>query len=426
MLLMRYPSPVKEQSPRTFVLDARYLRSNRSIEAGNDLVKKYSDRVPEPFKREYERLSTPDYSTSPGTPQSHRSRSPFISPGVPTAFESLINDAARGVITRGEKWGLNQAVRDAVGEVKKNVQNIQAGRGSPRASIMGSGHRSSKSSETAGNIAANVLRKMNALQDRNKQLAKMLERAVADLWDCEKEAADKKAISDDTLEAFSVAVAKVQFVQVFLQDSTLPLPQEENQNPAATKQPAKERNTSSAAEAQQPGSEQINQPVPSQPDKDPALQPLLTPSPMPVVVKPMSTGSPPPSVPTTSVSAHHASATALSVVNQLPTAPSEKFGNNARPRIGQSSYSWMLGQAHENSSDFVRASPFAPAEKRHQGKNAKGFLFGEDNDVVGERRVVKGRTRKGSKDARRGATGSLAPEHEDIGLDEVKRDVEET
>jgi hypothetical protein len=52
-------------------------------------------------------------------------------------------------------------------------------------------------------------------------------------------------------------------------------------------------------------------------------------------------------------------------------------------------------------------------------------LFGEDDDVVGERRVVKGRIRKGSKDVRKGtSTGSPAPEQEDIGMDEVKREGE--
>ena len=84
----------------------------------------------------------------------------------------------------------------------------------------------------------------------------------------------------------------------------------------------------------------------------------------------------------------------------------------------------MLGQSDDHASDFARASPFAPpADKRHHHKKDKGFLFGEDNDVVGERRVVKGRTRKGSKDVRRaGASDSPAPEHEDIDLDDVKRD----
>lgn len=82
----------------------------------------------------------------------------------------------------------------------------------------------------------------------------------------------------------------------------------------------------------------------------------------------------------------------------------------------------MLGQTDDHASDFARASTFAPADKRHLHKKDKGFFFGEDNDVVGERRVVKGRTRKGSKDVRRPAgIDSPVPDHEDIGMADVKR-----
>jgi TBC1 domain family protein 5 len=418
MLLMRYPSPDEQYGPRTFVLDARYLCSNANFEAGNDLIKKYSNRVPPPFKRQPQRPSTPEYSASPSTPQ--RSGSPFVSPGFPKAFESLINDTARGVITRGEKWGFNQAVRDAVGEVRKNVQNIQAGRGSPHTRP---GHRGSRSSEVSGNIAANVLRKITALEDRNKQLAKMLEGAVVDLWSCEKEASDKKSMSKETLNALSVAVARVQFVQVFLQDSTLPLPQEENPKPAITDNAVKEEKHDPLDPPHQVQTDSLNFSETS--IKQP---PPLAPSPILAIVMPTSTGSPPPSLPTTFVSAHHASATAPSLAQAPSNHQPNKSSNASRPRIGESNYSWMLGQARENSSEFVRASPFAPAEKRQHatkhGKDAKSFLFGED-DVVGERRVVKGRARKGSKDVRKGGrTDSPAPEHEDIGLDDVKGEIE--
>jgi TBC1 domain family protein 5 len=280
---------------------------------------------------------------------------------VPSAFESLINDTARGVISRSEKWGFNQAVRDAVGEVRKNVQNLQTGRSSPRTSLIGPGHRSSRSSEVSENIAANVLRKMTALEDRNKHLAKMLEAAVADLWNLEKEAADKKTMTEDGLQALSLAAAKVQFVQVFLQDSTLPLPQEENQKSSATDQQANEEKRETAAQYQQSANLQAHEHSIASPDPSAKRPHSLAPSPIPVSVMPMPTGSPPPSLPTTSVSAHHASATAPSITKAPTNFHPEKPTNTSRPRIEQSNYSWMLGQAHEDSSNFVRASPFAPA-----------------------------------------------------------------
>jgi hypothetical protein len=38
----------------------------------------------------------------------------------------LFQGAAKGLLDRGEKLGINQAVRDAVGEAKKNVSGISA------------------------------------------------------------------------------------------------------------------------------------------------------------------------------------------------------------------------------------------------------------------------------------------------------------
>jgi TBC1 domain family protein 5 len=446
MLLMRYPSDT-EHPPRSFVKDALYLRSHPGFESGYDIIKKYSDRVPLPFKRPVVRPSTPDFGGSPATPPSVRSRSPFVTTGIPTSFQSIINDATRGAMNRGEKWGFNQAVRDAVGEVKKNVQNLQAGRGSP---LGGPGHRSNRSSESAGNIAANVLRKMTALEHRNKQLAHMLETAVAELWACEKEAADKKTMGEEGLGALSMAIAKVQFVQVFLQDSTLPLPPDENQKPAI-----KEADTPHEIEkpVQPPTEPESAAPEPDTvASKTPMIKappPLaLAPSPIPAAILPLSSASPPPVLATTSVSTEHVSATAPSIAQLPPPTittttttikPTPSDRSTTRPRIEQSSYSWMLGQSHEQASDFARASPFAPtpaaaAERRNHAshKKDKGFLFGESggDDVVGERRVVKGRTRKGSRDVRKVGSSSAmsegsggAGEGESVGEDRAMGDV---
>ncbi|KIW01154.1 uncharacterized protein PV09_07440 [Verruconis gallopava] len=427
MLLMRYPPTSPEHPPRSFVLDARYLRSTPSVEAGSDIIKKYSKRAPLPFKPRPQRPSTPDHTNiSPGTPRSQRSRSPFVPTGLPNAFDTLINDAARGFMNRGEKWGFNQAVRDAVGEVRKNVQNLQVtSRGSPRgSSLMSPGHRSNKSStETAGNIAANVLRKLTTLERRNKELAQMLEVAVADLWSAEKEIADGKGVREEALQKLSMAIAKVQFVQVFLQDSTLPLPEEEisrKTETAATKEAEITSGDTAKVQEEMPNLE--NQ------QKDSGLERMtssLAPSPLPAATRPMATSSPPPSLPTTSISTHHVSATSPSIAKASldPSPAARAYPNHAtsRARIEQSSYSWILSQ--EDSSDSTRPS-FAPPEKKyHVQRKEKGFLFGEDNDVVGERRVVKGRAvRKVSRDVRKiGASSSPAPlgrviDNEDTGI----------
>jgi TBC1 domain family protein 5 len=416
MLLMRYTYTSIPHGPYTFVQDAIYLKANSNIDGGITLVTKYSGRAPP-------RIMPIDQPMTPGTPDSHRSRSPFTSPATNTV-ENMLHDAARGVVSRGERWGLNQALRDAVGEVRKNVQGLNTGRGSPRSgSAVGIRplHRNTKS-DVSSNIAANVLRKITALEERNKQLAKMLEGAVADLWKFEKDAAETKEAEESSLQALSMAVAKVQFVQVFLQDSTLPLPPEE-QNAQAD--PARDEK---ANDVRKPEPEPDRPPLPSRntPAEDislqspPAVKPVLisvsspTLAPEPTSIsgrRPTSTQTLPPSHPTTSLTAEHASA---------PTAASLS-ASSSRPRIEQSSFSWMLGQAHEDRSGFVNASPWSPNEKRYNaahGGGEKGFLFGEEDEVIGDAKVPEN-TKTKAKGQVKGRANSTLRGQEDIDLGDM-------
>jgi TBC1 domain family protein 5 len=407
MLFMRYPSPPQPNGPRTLVLDAIYLKSHCNDEGGSELIVKYSNRAPPQFKRVVPRPDTPDSNV--GTPNSFRARSPFGSP-APRALDALIGDAARGVLTRGEKWGFN-IVRDAVGEVRKNVQNLQAGQPSPR---LGPSHRATKS-EVSNNIAASVLRKMTALEDRNKRLATMLETAVADLWTIEKEIAEKKEVEGQS-DALSVAVAKVQFVQVFLQDSTLPLPPNDpiEEIPKLEEPNAEQSTTTATAPDEAPGpgstflprdSNDIPQ-VSVSPPRNPAI-PMASSPPMSVTAL-VPTQTPPASLPTTSLSAEHASGTPI---------PSGLAPKQSRPRIEQSSFSWMLGQAHEHRKSFIDPQPLSPAEKRYHaahGGEDKGFLFGEENDVPGE---PKKPDKTKGKEKRKNSAVTRA--REDIGLGDL-------
>jgi TBC1 domain family protein 5 len=417
MLLMRYSCPTEPHGPYTFVQDAIYLKANTNVDGGITLVTKYSSRAPP-------RITPIDRPMTPGTPDSHRSRSPFASPATNTV-ENILHDAARGVVSRGERWGLNQALRDAVGEVRKNVQGLNSGRGSPRTgSTMGIKplHRNTKS-DVSSNIAANVLRKITTLEERNKQLAKMLEGAVADLWKFEKDAAEKKEAEESSLQSLSMAVAKVQFVQVFLQDSTLPLPPEEQ---IAQHDPVSE---DKADDALKPEMDPDRPPLPSRimpaddisPRGSPEVKPVLISITSPIstspptsipVRRPTSTQTPPPSQPTTSLTAEHASA---------PTAASLS-ASSSRPRIEQSSFSWMLGQAHEDRSGFVNASPWSPNERRYNaahGGGEKGFLFGEEDEVVGEPKAKEKAQNKTIKGQAKGRTNSVLRAQEDIDLGDM-------
>jgi TBC1 domain family protein 5 len=417
MLLMRYPCPPAPHKPYTLVQDAIYLKANTNADGGITLVTKYSNRAPP-------RIAQAARSMSPATPDSYRSRSPFASPATSTV-ENMLHDAARGVVSRGERWGLNQALRDAVGEVRKNVQGLNSGRGSPRTgSAVGIQplHRGTKS-DVSSNIAANVLRKITALEERNKQLSKMLEGAVADLWKIERDAAEKREAEDSSLQALSMAVAKVQFVQVFLQDSTLPLPsdeQEQKKSEAETEEKEEELLRSEpetdrppllsrdpAAEIQSLQDSLVVKPVTIS-----ITSPTTTSSPLSIPARrPTSTQTPPPSHPTTSLTAEHASAPTTASLSASTTT--------SRPRIEQSSFSWMLGQAHEDRSGFVNASPFSPNERRYNaahGGAEKGFLFGED-ELVGEQKAKeKMKLKKGQV---KGRTNSVLQSQEDIDLGDM-------
>ncbi|QDS73666.1 hypothetical protein FKW77_002618 [Venturia effusa] len=409
MLLMRYPSPVQPLGPRTLVLDAIYLKSHCNEDGGAQIIVKYSNRTPPQCKRIAPRPDTPDSNIGSGTPNSARARSPFGSP-APRALDALLGDTARGVLSRGEKWGFNM-VRDAVGEVRKNVQNLQVGQASPR---LGPSHRATKS-EVSNNIAASVLRKMTALEDRNRRLAAMLETAVADLWKIEKQIAEKKQVEGQS-DALSIAVAKVQFVQVFLQDLTLPLPPEdliaEPEIPTAKEPQAEEPGPEVPIETQQHALASSPEDVDAIPQLSvstpwqPAVLMASSP-PMSITVPP--TNTPPASLPTTLLTAEHASGTPIS---------STLGSKQSRPKIEQSSFSWMLGQAHEHRKSFIDPQPLSPAEKRYHaahGGEDKGFLFGEENDVVGE--PPKKPDKAKGKEKRKNSAVTRA--REDIGLGDM-------
>jgi TBC1 domain family protein 5 len=120
------------------------------------------------------------------------------------------------VIERGEKLGINQAVRDAVGEIRRNVQGLQeartSGRSTPRDPFVDEKQRQPS-------FAAALLER------RDRQLATMLDETITNLRDMA--ASNLEGEKDKYIEAIEVAAAKIQFVKVHLEDSSLGLPEEE-------------------------------------------------------------------------------------------------------------------------------------------------------------------------------------------------------
>ncbi|KAI5804343.1 rab-GTPase-TBC domain-containing protein [Geopyxis carbonaria] len=155
-LVLRYPSPHPPSLPVTFVEDAVYLRDNLSTEGGKYIIRKYSSRVPV--------ASTP--SVTQPIRSSQRIRRPMSPHGK---IESIVQDVAKNVFDRSEKWGFNRAVQEAVVEVRKNVSGYQQ-------------HQTQRQSTTKEeelekqNLA--LSKRLKSEEERRRQLARILELGI--------------------------------------------------------------------------------------------------------------------------------------------------------------------------------------------------------------------------------------------------------
>jgi TBC1 domain family protein 5 len=324
------------------------------------------------------------------------------------------------MLNRGERWGFGQAMRDAVGEVRKNMQTLQSGRSSPLTrSFPGINvtqtHRS-KRSDASSTIAANVLRRINALEERNKQLAKMLEAAVSDLWSFQKSLAEReKADSAESLEALNVAVAKVQFVQVYLSDSSLLLPEDQSQS-IDRQQAGSGASTPGESGAEKSSTSRDEQDLDLEQHRQIAIAaPTVTVEMTDQNISDDSTQSDSIDNPQNTISATADSLPVTSALSKgIPTSKTSSSTSH-RPTLVQSPFSYMLGQAHSDpSSSFLHATPFTPNERRSRGGVDKAFLFGDEEDVGSDDSRSKGASRIKGK-----VKGKGAIVREDIGLGEL-------
>ena len=139
-----------------------------------------------------------------------------------------MQNAARSVYSSGERLGVNKAVREAVGDVRKNVLSIRT----DLRNRTHSRNTSTTSSYVESDTPASMQKRLDDLLTRNKSLAEMLEGAVHELWKQHKDLATAESNSlsghgDRRVESFTMAIAKVQLAQVYLEDPELPLPEEE-------------------------------------------------------------------------------------------------------------------------------------------------------------------------------------------------------
>lgn len=322
--------------------DAVYLRQNIMHSGGAHIIEKYSrttsdkersHKVPKSRQRKHvEQSDEPKISKSlsPG-----RAASRFLQ--EQGGIDSIIQEAAKGVYSRGEKWGVNKALRGA-------VEGLQSSTSLPRRQI--DEPRGSLDEVSQVPSDGNRATEIKALEQRSKGLARLLENAIGELWEQQRHCSSDR--EEALADALSLAIAKVQFVQVYLENPTMPFISESSEQSLVH---AEEEETS-------------------------AIKDRLI-----VEGTPADSGSPSagatrhPELDQVSREAETSTdAVPKIAVSKSRPKPSAQPFHHPRPSLAQSSFSWMLGEDQRKSS-FVSASPF-PSEKRAAREKAD-LLFGE-------------------------------------------------
>ena len=407
MLLLKYPPPFAPHSPQTFVDDAIYLRDNFGAAGGAKIIRKYSGRSP-PVQLSESRPTTPLGRAFSPKERFSRNRSPLPTPArflqQQGGIEALFQGATKGVLERGERLGINQAVRDAVGEVKKNMQGIQASRTS-----------------SAGRRAVDIMKwpvaegraipftkvSVSAMNKRNQQLARMLDQAMADLRTV---SVSEDGNAERYKKAMDLAIAKVDFVKIYLEDANMPLPSEASDIRPASTSPI------GTATVQLPldPSRSISSNLPITPGSDSGIE--KTPGPTAGLPLQSTRGPesgikkivepadglllPSPSIhgaPTTTQKRISNSQAVTSIVSQNPKDEGEADSGllprpcapvPTRSSIAQSSFSWMLQPDSGPSGSGSRSPPksSSPFPKSGRGpttgagREKSAFLFGDDGE----------------------------------------------
>ncbi len=382
MLLLKYPTPEPPNGPDTFVEDAIFLKNNFNPSAGADLIAKYSGKAPSSHP-EAVRPSTPGRGERRLKEDSFsRRRSPLPSPAKfiqqQGGVEAFLQGAARGVLARGEKLGINRAVREAVGEVRKNMQGLSQNN-SPRRS----GESARWSLDDGGPVPPQS-KGVVAMEQRNKQLAIMLEDALNDL---RKLSASENGEKDSKpSDAIDLVIAKVQFVQVYLEDSAIPLPTEASQDTTSspTDIPSPRRPSTATGNSHsdiskdkiKPGRPRLASRTASAPPVEVANN-----APMSSVAIPAAPDLPPP----------QATAAPSEPGPETKTkprrVPERQIPVPTRSSLAQSSFAFMLEPDEQapsalRSSSPKSSSPFAGSARKPVGarREQSAFLFGEDSE----------------------------------------------
>ncbi|KAI3336399.1 RabGAP/TBC [Xylariaceae sp. AK1471] len=373
-LLLKYPAPQAPHGPHTFIDDAVYLRDHLNTAGGAELITKYTGRPPDPPSTS--RPTTPRASGPSLRKRLTGARSPLSPPRFrppPGGVEALFQGAAKNVLEQSERLGINQAVRDAVVEIRRNVQEAKSSMKTSSRDLF---------SEPRPNTAT---RAVAAMERRNQRLASLLDESIASLRSLELE--DKQKVQD----ALAITAAKLQFIKVYLEDSTMDLPDEDPAPPPpSTVTVTAEREVDSEPLSDAVTAMALNTPMvldSPNPSGD-AITPKRTISPPPLQSDPSSHSKPSPEKkPDTDPLGVETSTPVQTLKRPQPPIPT-------RSTLAQSSFSWMLEPDSSTTSHHRSASTsvFGSDSKKsdndtthHHRKRPSGnasrertaFLFGE-------------------------------------------------
>ncbi|UKZ80680.1 hypothetical protein TrVFT333_008443 [Trichoderma virens FT-333] len=356
--------------PHTFVDDALYLRDHMNALGGATLIKKYSGRLPKVPKspESAERISSPLSGLDSIRRKGFGLRSPIRSPSKFLQQQGGVENMIQGVLEKSEKLGINQALRDAVGEIKRNMQGLNEGLSSPYPRVV-----------LADDGAAKALAVM---QRRNDQLASLLEETVMSLRALSLSNLEDKARSLDMIE---VAAAKVQFVQIYLQDASMDIPTVDSPASEEVQLAADKREDKEIKKA--PPAEKENQPLSPEPSgtNASALNQTKATSILDETKKPEEIQDPL----SEAAEATNSDTKKEEVLNEVqPKAPAAA-SIPARSTIAQSSFSWMLepGESGPPQTPPIGKSPAAQQKRRNNNvsREKNAFLFGEAPSELDER-----------------------------------------
>lgn len=420
--ITRLNLPKKDDSARAIIRDASELAKRRNAEAGADITQLRTG------KRQYINPLSEEPIARVSTPQSRghrRFKSQQASPSPSPArfstpqrqLEGLFSNVSSNFQKGAEGWSVqnvSKALRGAVGEARRNIEQLQVNHS--RSASVDIPRNSTSNEPSAPTTQTDLEDRLKKFEERNKALSAMLDTAQETL---RKWKADNAQLAMQGEDAFNTALARIQFVSVYLTDADVPIPPstpevEKKQPPLQIEEAQKGTNSDTPEEAQlqtepHPELQPTTKPITTIDAPQSQLQPD-PPSPTPKSKDPKPDSTPPLSQPSISPSLPTLNTPdptpPKSLLSASPPTSSTSSSNprTSRPALSDSSFSFMLGESRTRTSlSFIRSKPL-PEESRSAAAAATEPSSTKQKQDARKSMGVAGGKEKEKKKERRGST----------------------